>query len=160
MLLGSCVLCVEWESNNNSWDINVKFSSHTKCDMRMGHSWLNLQRAQIHGWSIYDSNRWGSYGKISSCFLGICSKALVFRWVPFPLIARSQVLIPWDSWLVTYTVLQKGCDHSQCYLWGLLTFTLLVWDSLTGYGCDEAYLHLYYKWRSRWCCDLITFFSL
>ena len=38
----------------------------------MGHSWLNLRRAQIHGWSIYDSNR---YGKISSCFLGICSKS-------------------------------------------------------------------------------------
>ena len=129
MLLGSCVLCVEWESNNNSWDINVKFSSHTKCEGKHNGIW---------GWGIHGlickglKSMGGAFmtqigravmAKSVHVFWGYAQKALVFRWVPFPLISWSQVLIPWDSWLVTYTVLHKGCDHSQCYLWGLLTVT-------------------------------------
>ena len=40
------------------------------------------------GWGIYGLNGWGIYGEVSYCFLGdMLKKTLVFREVPFPVIA-------------------------------------------------------------------------
>ena len=48
-----------------------------------------------NGWGIYGLNGWGSYGKVSCCFVWkYAQKKLVFREVPFPVIAWPQVLVP------------------------------------------------------------------
>ena len=77
-------MCIEWESTNSAWHINVHyveiFCTHMKYNT-MG----------ILEWGIYGLNGQGSYGKVSYWFGGMCLKkkkqTLVFREVPFLIIA-------------------------------------------------------------------------
>ena len=41
----------------------------------------------LNGWGIYGSNGWDSYGKVSYFFGRYAQKTLVFRGVPFPVLA-------------------------------------------------------------------------
>ena len=65
--------CVEWESTNTGWHINV-----------------HLVKLNIMGtweWGIYGLHGWGSYGKVSYCFGGdTLKKMLVFRGEFYPII--------------------------------------------------------------------------
>ena len=91
-----------------------KFCTHMKCevkhngDMGMG---LIMGGAFMayNGRSIYDLKVWlwlkwvGQLWQSKLPFrLEICSKMLVFRGVPFPIIAWLQVSVPLNSWPVTY----------------------------------------------------------
>ena len=64
---GARKLCIEWESTNSAWHINVHyveiFCTHMKYNT-MG----------ILEWRIYGLNGQGSYGKVSYWFGGMCSK--------------------------------------------------------------------------------------
>jgi len=83
-------LCVEWRSTNTSWHISV----HQDMGMGylggafmaywVGHLWWAF--ISLNGWGTYGLNGWGSNGKLLF-HLKICSKMLVFRGVPFPIIA-------------------------------------------------------------------------
>ena len=62
----------------------------------VGHLWLNgwgichlmEGHLSLNGWGTYGLNGWGSYDKVSCCFVWkYAQKLLVFRGVPFPIIA-------------------------------------------------------------------------
>ena len=57
-------------------------------------------------------NGWGTYDKVSCCFVWkYAQKILVFRGVPFPIIAWPQVVVPFNSRL-TCGLLQREWYHS------------------------------------------------
>ena len=69
-------LCVEWESTNTGWHINVhhvKIGTHIKCEVNHNGD-MEMGIYKLNGWVIYGLNGRGSYGKVSYCFQGICSK--------------------------------------------------------------------------------------
>ena len=79
--------------------------------MGMGCSWLKwvghlglkwVGYLWLEGWDIYGSNGWGSYGKVSYCLERYPRKTLVFRGVPFPVIALPRVFVPLNSRPVAY----------------------------------------------------------
>ena len=68
------------------------FTKHN-WDMGMGYLWLNewginhLMGGALwfNGWGTYGLNGWGSYDKVSCCFVWkYAQKMLVFRGIPFP----------------------------------------------------------------------------
>ena len=94
-------LCVEWGSTNTSkstfimWEI---FCTHTKCAVEENGKWECL-----NGCGIYGLDGWGSYGKVSYCFLGYMLKKCWSSLAHWPQ-GETRVRY-WTSSVISYIVI-------------------------------------------------------
>jgi len=73
--------------------------------MGMGHLWLNRWDVSwLHGWAFMAYMQIGGAVTYDNCcfFWKYAQKMLVFRGVPFPVIAWPQASVPLNSWPVAY----------------------------------------------------------
>ena len=103
--LGSCVSTVKRGGINTGWHINVH---HVK-NLRTHAVWVNgvwdwvifglrVGQLSLNGWDICGLKKgWDSYGKVSCFIWKYTQKVLVFRGVPFLIIAWPQVSVSLNS---------------------------------------------------------------
>ena len=163
------VVCRVGEHQHH-WHISVHDENfHTYSSVKV------IKHDGIQGWGIYDLNGWGIYGlngwgiydfkwvrhlqlrwvgqlwQTELLFFGrYAQKTLVFRGVPFLVLAWPRVSVPLNSWPVPYY--RKGgiTPHLSFVLWGAQLFGL---DSYC-YGHLQCYKYqlsctLYILWRIR-----------
>ena len=85
-----------------------RICTHMKCEVKMGiwewgHLWFIIGGAFMTMCEHYGLDGWGSYDQVMCCFFWeYAKKMLVFRRVPFLIIAWPQVSVPLSSWPVAY----------------------------------------------------------